>query len=230
MKSNSNPSGNRTRPACRGAHAPRVPIWAPSPKSPFPVLTLPPRGEFNRNGAAGAPGARPSGRRDVRTAEELGAPRCSRDLLRRKRRAPRRGPHAPRVLIWAPPPKSPFPVLTFSPANPKTTFQPRIRTRCWFSPNGAAPYQPRAERSAALGWIAQRIASPEGALHVRGAGGNEPPLQGFGISPHPNLGRCPRLKYRAPLGLNRHQTPRPNGHARRVRSPSRSPFPTPTPS
>ncbi len=84
---------------------------------------------------------------------------------------------------------------------------PRPAGRFSFSPNGAAPYQPRAEWSAALGWSVRKMPSPEGASHTRCGRENGPPLQGLDVSPRENLGRCPRLLGRAPLRLNHADSP-----------------------
>ena len=70
------------------------------------------------------------------------------------------------------------------------------------SPNGAMTFQPRAERSAALGSLAKRKPALKGRS-IRGAGrGIGSPLQGFGASPTPTQGDALGWNSFAPLGLN----------------------------
>ena len=70
------------------------------------------------------------------------------------------------------------------------------------SPNGAMPYQPRAERSAALGWttqwnIALKGRSMGGVMRCDGS-----PLQGFGPMAIPTQGDALGWNSIAPLGLD----------------------------
>ena len=71
-----------------------------------------------------------------------------------------------------------------------------------FSPNGAMLYQPRAERSVALGWTAKRKPALKGRPMGGAARENWSPLQGFGPSPTPTQGDALGWNGSAPLGLN----------------------------
>ena len=75
------------------------------------------------------------------------------------------------------------------------------------SPNGAVPYQPRAERSAALGWIAKWNPALKGRSMGQAARENGSPLQGFGASPMPTQGDALGWYESAPLGLTRCSSP-----------------------
>ena len=78
-----------------------------------------------------------------------------------------------------------------------------VRDGYVFSPNGAAPFQPRAERSAALGSIANGNPALKGRSMDGAARGNGSPLQGFGAYPTPTQGDALGWDGAAPLGLNR---------------------------
>ena len=82
-----------------------------------------------------------------------------------------------------------------------------------FSPNGAAPYQPRAERSAALGWITKWNPALKGRPIGGAARDNGSPLQGFGTLPTPTQGDALGWYRTAPLGLNNY--PRKGGPGER---------------
>ena len=71
-----------------------------------------------------------------------------------------------------------------------------------FSPNGAMTYQPRAKRSAALGWIAKINPALKGRTTGGAARGNGSPLQGLSVSPMPTQGDALGWYESAPLGLN----------------------------
>ena len=74
------------------------------------------------------------------------------------------------------------------------------------SPNGAMTYQPRAERSAALGCRTERTASPEGVAHGRPAGrGVGRPFRALRTKATETQGDALGWNGSAPLGLNRYQ-------------------------
>ena len=70
------------------------------------------------------------------------------------------------------------------------------------SPNGAMTCQPRAKRSAALGWIAKINPALKGRTTGGAARGNGSPLQGLSASPTPTQGDALGWYMTAPLGLN----------------------------
>ena len=70
------------------------------------------------------------------------------------------------------------------------------------SPNGAAPYQPRAKRSDALGGIAIGNPALKGRSIARATRGTGPPLQGFVATTTPTQGDALGWNGTAPLGLN----------------------------
>ena len=71
------------------------------------------------------------------------------------------------------------------------------------SPNGAAPYQPRAERSAALGWIAKGNPALKGRAMGGAATGEWIAPSGLCCSSIANPGRCPGLVWQRPVGAKR---------------------------
>ena len=74
------------------------------------------------------------------------------------------------------------------------------------SPNGATTYQPRAERSAALGCSTERTASPEGAAQSRPAGrGVGRPFRALAVNATETQGDALGWYGIAPLGLNGYQ-------------------------
>ena len=79
-----------------------------------------------------------------------------------------------------------------------------------FSPHGADPYQPRAERRAALGWIAQRNPALKGVSGVEERAERGSPRQDFGASPTPIHGAALVGSFsRFPVGLNRNYSVQP---------------------
>ena len=76
-----------------------------------------------------------------------------------------------------------------------------------FSPNGADPYQPRAERSAALGWMPQGKSAQKGRPIGGAALENGSPLQGWDLSPPRTQGGALGWDGTAPLGLSRYKSP-----------------------
>ena len=78
----------------------------------------------------------------------------------------------------------------------------RSEDRYLVSPNGAGPYQPRAKRSAALGWMAKWNLALKGRSMGGRVRGNGAPRQGFAASPTPTQGDALGWNSIAPLGLN----------------------------
>ena len=76
----------------------------------------------------------------------------------------------------------------------------RLQPGVGLAPTGRLHTSPG--QSAAPPWVgpSERNQSPEGACHDRRVGGNVPPLQGFGVNSRHDLGRCPRLVWKRPVG------------------------------
>ena len=111
----------------------------------------------------------------------------------------------------------------FTPLQRATSGRVRTRHDLWkamwcdrrflFSPNGADLSQPRAERSAALGWIAKGNPALKGRPMCGAARGNGSPLQGFVAWPASTQGDALGWNGSAPLGLNIYKRRAPGLHS-----------------
>ncbi len=114
-------------------------------------------------------------------------------------RAPRAQGNRPALPCWMDL-RRPFPLSlapgfsrVFAPAQPRNSFNgfssttPEAATAAYpFSPNGAAPYQPRAKRSVALGSLTHGNLALKG--RTTGVGGHSEPSRRF-VRPVPSLRR-----------------------------------------